>query len=627
MRKNQGSASDMKQVQIIILAILLNIALAQSHVPRRVLIQKSPEITKTNLRMVISSDRFLVEKELVKQLGIFQVKILDDNLSDVDALAELRRNPWIKLAQFDHLVSERATYPDDSQFGQQWDMHNDGINGAVEDADIDAPEAWDITTGGLNPLGDTIVVAVVDGGCALMHPDLAANLWTNRHEIPGNNIDDDNNGYIDDIHGWDAYSSDGSIPSNYHGTHVSGTVGAIGNNGSQVSGVNWNVKIMEIAGSGETTSIVLAAYGYVLAQRTRYNETNGDSGAFVVSTNSSFGVDYADCASGSYPLWNEIYTAMGEAGILSAAATMNHNADVDVTGDVPTGCDSDYLITVTNTTSSDSRNSGAAYGATTIDLGAPGTAVLSTIPPTGTGLLTGTSMATPHVAGAVGFLHAAMSHGFASFYRDNPGEGALALKQLILDGTDPLPTLNGVTVSGGRLNLFNSAVLVGDFMAADSLDPNPVTDLTADTTADFFITLNWQDPTHLFGGDTLTDFVINVYRNEIFRSMVGPGFETFTDGPLPGAVTYLYSLLTRDLASDSTSVPASITVRSPGGVCVPGDATHDGNVDVTDVIKVLRIVLGYTNATIADICTADMDNDGQLTVFDILAIVDLILTQ
>ncbi|HBR86466.1 MAG TPA: peptidase, partial [Candidatus Marinimicrobia bacterium] len=150
----------------------------------------------------------------------------------------------------------------------------------------------------VNALGDTIVVAVVDGGMMLTHTDLVPNLWTNYNEIPGNNIDDDNNGYIDDIHGWDAYSSDGSIPGDGHGTHVGGIIGAKGNNGSMVTGVNWDVKIMAIAGSSSNTSTVLEAYGYALDQRAMYDSTNGALGAFVVATNSSFGIDFADCNSG-----------------------------------------------------------------------------------------------------------------------------------------------------------------------------------------------------------------------------------------------------------------------------------------------------------------------------------------
>ncbi len=610
---------------VLNLLLLTGILLAESHVERKILVQIDKDITHDQFINILDSKHYVIDKLLVKRLGIYRVTVVDDAISDYNALAEFRTSPWVKNAQLDHYVSQRATFPDDSQFGQQWDMHNNGSNGSLEDADIDAPEAWDITTGGFTPLGDTIVVAVVDGGCALTHPDLAPNIWINRHEIPSNGIDDDNNGYVDDYNGWDAYASDGSIPSDNHGTHVSGTVGAVGNNGSQVSGVNWNVKIMSVAASSSQTSVVVEGYGYVLDQRVRYNETNGDSGAFVVSTNSSFGVNYGNCSSGSYPLWNEMYNAMGEAGILSAAATMNINANVDTQGDVPTGCDSDWLITVTNTTSSDVKNSGAAYGLTTIDLGAPGTAVLSTLPGGSTGTLTGTSMATPHVAGAVGFLHSAMSHGFAQFYRSNPGEGALALKQVILDGTDPLTSLNGITVSGGRLNIYNSAILAQNFMASDSLDPNPVSNISADTSQVFYITLNWDDPLYLFGGDPISDFAIDISRDGILMNTIASGIETYTNGPLMGAAEYTYSLETRLLENDSTSIPISITVLAPGGDQIPGDATHDGRVDVTDVIKVLRFIYNLEEPDAVDFYTSDVVQDGTIDIFDVLAIVDIIL--
>ncbi len=615
----------MKTKYYIVAILLISLAFCMDAVPRTILVQRSENITHNQFVSAIDQQEYLIDKLLVKRLGIYRIKVLNPSRTDSDALSDLKNNPWVKHAQLDHIVTPRQTFPDDVQFSQMWGLHNDGTNGSVEDADIDAPEAWDYATGGLTPLGDTIVVAVVDGGCDLDHPDLIDNIWVNRHEIPSNGIDDDNNGYIDDVNGWDAYSSDGTIPGDNHGTHVSGTIGAMGNNGYQVTGINWDVKIMSVAASSGNTSIVVEGYGYVLDQRMLYNETNGDSGAFVVSTNSSFGVNYGDCSSGSYPLWNEMYNAMGEAGILSAAATMNINANVDTQGDVPTGCDSDWLIAVTNTTSSDQKNSGAAYGATTIDLGAPGTSIMSTTNGGGTGNLTGTSMATPHVAGTVGFLHNAMSYGFSQFYRSNPGDGALAIKEMILDGTDLLTSLDGITVTGGRLNLYNSTLLVQTYMNSDSLDPNPVMNVTADTSNPFYITLNWDDPTHLFGGDPITNFVIEVSRDGTLLSSIAPGLEKYTNGPLPGNTDYSYSLVTRLTENDSTSVPVSLTVRTSGGNIIPGDATHDGNVNVLDVVRVLRFIYEYEYPNQLDMLTADVVNDGAINIFDVLAIVDIIL--
>ncbi|HEX4924480.1 MAG TPA: S8 family serine peptidase, partial [Bdellovibrionales bacterium] len=273
-----------------------------------------------------------VVEALVPDLNMYLVRTKKGH-SVRGAMGLLSANPLVKYAQPNHKIQRRNT-PNDEMFKNMWPLANPANNGA----DIKAIEAWKLGTGGKDKLGADIVVAVVDGGVDVAHQDLAANIWTNSKEIAGNGKDDDGNGYVDDIYGWNAFNNNGTITKDYHATHVAGTVGAVGNNNKQVTGVNWNVKIMSIVGASGNTATVAKAYGYVAAQKKLFLESKGQKGANVVVTNSSFGVDYGDCASATYKAWNDLYDYMGSLGILSAAATANLNIDVDVKGDVPTGC-------------------------------------------------------------------------------------------------------------------------------------------------------------------------------------------------------------------------------------------------------------------------------------------------
>ncbi len=403
-----------------------------------------------------SPDKINLLEKLMPDFNIYHFSFIENSENPMRILNLIKQHPFVDVVQFNHEVKLRVTSPNDASFSQQWSLKNTGQSGGNSDADIDADEAWDITTGGLTTLGDTIVVAVIDGGFQLTHPDLTQNIYRNYQEIGGNGIDDDNNGYIDDVNGWNAYNDNGTIPSDQHGTHVSGIIGARGNNGIGVSGVNWNVKVMTIAGSTGSEATVIKAYGYAAKMRKLYNQTNGVKGAYVVSTNSSFGVDLAN--PNNYPLWCAFYDTLGKYGILSAGATANANYNVDTQGDIPTACPSNFLISVTNTTNTDAKNSSCGYGATTIDLGSPGTNIYNTVTNSGYSNLTGTSMATPHVAGAIGLMYAAACEQLIAESKTSPSVIAAQMKEYMLNGTDPVNSMANITVTGGRLNL-NKALL------------------------------------------------------------------------------------------------------------------------------------------------------------------------
>ncbi len=390
-----------------------------------------------------SNTGIMPKRQLSKRLNIWLFEINDNKELREDKMRRLNANADVRVIQNNHTnITLREAIPDDPFFGQQW-----------APAIMNLPQAWEeFTTGGVTATGDTIVVAVIDGGADWTHEDL--NCWENAHEIPNNGIDDDGNGYIDDFHGWNAYNHNGYVGSNNHGTHVSGIIGAVGNNGKGVCGVNWNVKVMPIGGSSSNESIVVEAYSYVLEMRARYNETDGEEGAFIVATNSSFGVDYGN--PDDYPIWCSMYDEMGNVGILSCGAGPNMNVNVDVVGDVPSACPGNYLIGITNTTSSDEKYGNAGYGVNNIDLGAPGTSIYSTLPNNNYGNMTGTSMATPQVSGTIALMYAALPEEMMIACKNDPANFCLSMRHHLLSGADHLPSLDGLVASGRRLNAYGA---------------------------------------------------------------------------------------------------------------------------------------------------------------------------
>jgi serine protease len=421
---------------------------------------------------------FKIERTLSKSMHIYLYDFNSNTINQDLILKAVRRNHLVKIAQFNHKFQERII-PNDTQFASMWDMNNTGATGGTPDADIDAPEAWDITTGGLTAQGDTIVVAAIDGGYDLAHVDL--NFWKNYNEIPSNGIDDDGNGYIDDVKGWNAGTNSDAIPSAAHGTHLSGSIGARGNNGIGVTGVNWNVKVMAVSygstsGDSALEANAVESYAYVRDQRRLYNQTNGAKGAFVVSTNSSFGIDNGQPI--NFPMWCAMYDSLGAVGIISAAATANHNWNIDVVGDIPTACTSNWLVSVTNTTNLDQKYTNAGYGATTIDIGAPGTNITSTIPGNSYGTMTGTSMATPHIAGTIALMYSLPCSQFIINCKADPAGVALIVKDSMLGAVDLLSDFSAANfsiTSHGRLNLHKSVMAMQNYCAAVGIDENDAT--------------------------------------------------------------------------------------------------------------------------------------------------------
>lgn len=316
----------------------------------------------------------------------------------------------------------------DPSFSQLWGLSNTGQSGGVAGADIDALEAWRVTTG-----SRSVVIAVIDSGVDMNHPDLAANIWRNPGEIPGNGVDDDGNGFVDDVNGWDFVSWDNTPQDgNGHGTHVAGTIGAVGNNGRGVVGVNWEVSILPLrflddSGSG-STSAAIAAINYATALRT--------AGVNIVASNNSWG------GGGFSSALNTAIARHNDAGIMFIAAAGNEATNNDSIPSYPANYDLPNVISVAALDRSDRLASFSNFGRTSVDLGAPGVSIYSTTPGNGYSTYSGTSMAAPHVAGVVGLLAAA-----------NPQATVAEMRAAILDTVVPVAALgSGRTVTGGRLN-------------------------------------------------------------------------------------------------------------------------------------------------------------------------------
>ena len=383
------------------------------------------------------------------------------------AMATLETAPGVTYVEKDPVCypDQASVMPNDTFFERLWALHNENLpreyidprmEGApVDDADIDMPEAWELNTG-----TNEIVIAVIDTGCYIDHPDLVSSIWTNANEIPGNGIDDDGNGFVDDVHGWNFHGWNNSVwnPNerdmygkliDSHGTHVAGTIGAAANNTIGITGINWRIKIMPLKFLGPNGGY---ASDSILALE--YAVNNG-----AALTNNSWG-------GGGYS--QALRDAIEASGILFIAAAGNSGEDNDVTPHYPSSYDCSNVISVAASMQNDKPCDypgwwGTCYGETSVDLFAPGGYIFSTVPPTSLpppgepGVETyayyyGTSMATPHVSGVAALL--IDKYPEMAYYPGSPGHtpGEITVKDAILGSVDRIPALEGKTLTGGRLN-------------------------------------------------------------------------------------------------------------------------------------------------------------------------------
>ena len=365
-----------------------------------------------------------------RRVGISRVRVSGDVQR---AIAALQADPDVEYAEPNWIYKHHAT-SNDTYFtnGSLW-----GMSAGNNQFGSRANEAWAANKTG----SSSVYIGIIDEGYMYAHEDLAANAGVNPGEVAGNGRDDDGNGLVDDVYGWDFDGNNSSVfdgVGDDHGTHVAGTIGGVGGNSKGVAGVVWSVKLLSakfLGSRGGTTANAVKAVDYFTGLKNR--------GVNIVATNNSWG------GGGFSQALKDAIDRANNAGILFVAAAGNSGTNNDATPSYPSGYTSENIIAVASITSTGALSSFSQYGATTVDIGAPGSAIWSTVPKSSKGKVissyasySGTSMATPHVSGAVA-LYASL----------NPGATAAQIKSAILNSATPTASLSGKTVTGGRLNV------------------------------------------------------------------------------------------------------------------------------------------------------------------------------
>jgi subtilisin family serine protease len=412
---------------LLVVFIILNLSFvsAQEIVPNQYIVKYKKALSEADVRQISSSMGF-VSSESLNQKDLFLIKEDKKNKINLQAINQLISSDVIEYIEPDAIGHITAT-PNDSMYGNQWALNNNGGSGGVLDVDVDAPEAWELATGSSN-----VIVAVVDTGVLYTHPDLASSMWVNPSEVPNNGIDDDSNGVTDDVYGYNAVSDSGNpVDDRGHGTHCAGIIAATGNNAQGVIGVAYGVKIMSVKAFGSDgvgrLSDVVKALNYVISQKKK--------GINIRLLSNSWG------GFPNSPTLKSFIEDVGNNGMLFVAGAGNDSANNDTTPFYPASFDVSNIISVAAIDRAGNLASFSSYGITSVDIAAPGVSILSTVLGNTYQYYNGTSMATPHVSAVAALLFSHESNLSVS-----------TVKARIIASAKPLSSMSSRVQSGGMVS-------------------------------------------------------------------------------------------------------------------------------------------------------------------------------
>ncbi len=426
-----------------------------------------PADLRARLSQIVDSRSQIVSTELSVDFQMYKIECSVSSAKEVEK--SLKTMSDIEFLGKNQFVNFRQS-PNDVLFTEQWALSFSKI-----------PKIWDVTTGGLTFDGKEIVIAVLDDGLDINHSDIKDNIFINKKEIPNDGKDNDGNGYIDDHMGYNVDLNNGTPIAQNHGTGVSGIMGAKGNNNLGVSGINWDVKILPIYGVNKLDEIIIA-YSYVLKMKRLYLSSKGEKGAFVLVTNYSGGIAKAWGNEEPYKQWCAMYDLLGSEGILSVGATDNEPVNVDILGDMPSTCSSDYFISTTNIDETGKKVFRAGFGTKYIAMAAPGENLVTLSKNDGfVKEFSGTSASSPMVAGTLALLFSTPCESFSNLINNDKAAAALAVRNAVLQSLTKTNDLKDQTKFGGYLNGEGALALMDDPCDGKLLLPSPKGDVEIKT--------------------------------------------------------------------------------------------------------------------------------------------------